>query len=125
MAEGLFGEELARTQSHWLTDFVDDEHGGIYSSIRANGQVADPTKANYWKNGFHAAEHALIMYIHEQQAAEDPVSLYFAVPAREAESFTAVPYLFSGDEISREILDTIEVGGDDLTRVRVTFDNIH
>jgi hypothetical protein len=123
-------KDLATTASNWLADYVDRPYGEVFRGIDRSGNPDrglysnELAKCNEWKNGFHSSEHALVLYIASSALAGKPVALYFAVPPDDVKTFTAKPYLFEGDEISREDLGGIAVGGRQLHRVRVTFDHI-
>ncbi|MFN3198222.1 MAG: AGE family epimerase/isomerase [Bradymonadia bacterium] len=118
---------LSQTGQHWLSDYVDATFGEVISGIRRDGQkvfawpATDTAKCNQWKNGYHSTEHALIMYLHGRHLEEQSVTLYFAVPEAEVESFVARPYIFEGREVSRMPMETFEVGGRTLRKVAVEF----
>jgi mannose/cellobiose epimerase-like protein (N-acyl-D-glucosamine 2-epimerase family) len=67
----------------WLEHFVDKEYGEVFQGIDRQGNTGDPPvysnfKSWEWKNGFHSAEHALIMYLHGRMLEGQPAELYFA-----------------------------------------------
>lgn len=118
---------LDKTAGHWLTDYVDPTFGEIIPGIRRDGQKVynwpptDTAKCNQWKNAYHSTEHALVLYLHGKHMEDQPVTLYFAVPEAEVESFIAKPYIFDGRELSRSPMETFEVGGRTLRKVAVEF----
>lgn len=122
---------LSSTGGAWLSDYVDPQFGEIISGIRRDGSAvynwpaADTAKCNEWKNGYHSTEHALIMYLHGLHLESAPMTLYFAVPEADLESFVARPYIFNGREVSREPLETFELGGRTLRKVAVTFEELY
>lgn len=124
-----YARTRAQTQQHWLEDFVDrgSPLREIIPSIRREGSRAypwsptDTAKCNQWKSAFHSVEHALVLTIAGHWAEDTPLTLHFAVPAAEAETFRARPYLFDGRELSRTRGATLAVGGGTLEQVRVEF----
>jgi len=86
---------------------------------------ADTAKCNEWKNGFHAAEHALVLYLFGHWLAGTPAPLYFAFPAGEAAALAARarPYTFPGRVAAVEDLGPL-AGDPTRHKVRVSFDEI-
>jgi len=86
---------------------------------------SDTAKCNEWKNGFHAAEHALVMYLFSHYLAATPAPLYFALPAADVAALAALsrPYTFLGRVAQVEDLRPL---ASDATRhvVRVSFDQL-
>ncbi|QDQ25711.1 N-acylglucosamine 2-epimerase [Chitinimonas arctica] len=104
MLEGDKADRWKAAGDWWLTHFVDSARGEVWGSLPADGK-ADTTqlKQHHWKNGFHSMEHALVNYIASQALADQPATLYFALPnSKLARNLTA--YMFGGREISRQNL---------------------
>lgn len=119
-----------KTQAHWLTDFVDPTNHEVFPDIKRDGSPgyswsADSTaKCNEWKNGYHSTEHALVSYLTASWLVDKPAELYFAVPASEVETFVARPYFFHGKESKRVAGEMLEVPGEPLREVRVSFSEL-
>lgn len=123
--EGGFTPLLARSAEGWLKYFVDKTNGEVYPDIRADGSVNSypetaTAKVWDWKNGFHAAEHALIMYIHGKVLEKQPVPLYFAQPSGTKE-FAARSYLLPLKEQGRTSGETFRLGSQEYRKVLVNF----
>jgi hypothetical protein len=78
---------LKQAYDYWLNHFVDKEHGEVWNTIAANGNIPDPgfPKSWFWKNAFHSVEHAYFAYLTSAQLENKPAVLYYAfktVPAR-------------------------------------------
>lgn len=124
---------LARTQSSWLEDYVDDAEPvrEVIPSIKANGDRAwgwrwtDTAKCNEWKNGYHSTEHALVLYLAGRHQEAATATLHFAVAEDEVERFEARPYVFRGTVASRTPAERLELGGRSLRHVEVGFVEIH
>mgnify|MGYP000064523678 CR=1 FL=1 len=119
--------KLSKTLAFWKKHYVDRQYKGIYDGRKRDGSgwgwpVSSTSKCNQWKNGYHAAEHALIMYILGHHLEKKAVPLYFAVPANQVQTFVPRPYIFQGRVVKRE--DLGDAGGG-LRKVRVTFDGIY
>ncbi|MCB9552405.1 MAG: AGE family epimerase/isomerase [Myxococcales bacterium] len=132
MVDPRFVDTLAATAGNWLRDYVDPlPPHGIIPGVRRDGSPAygwprsDTAKCNQWKNGYHATEHALILYLHGRDLEDRPATLHFAVAPAAVEGFVARPYLFEGTEIDRRPGDRIDVGGLSLQTVAVDFVDIH
>ncbi len=123
MADGRYTEILSNTAKHWF-NFVDKTNKEVYSDIGTNGTPSNTSgwKTSEWKNGFHSVEHALIMYIHGCHFEKKTLSLYFAVPQTDVNTFIAKPYIFEGTEISRTDCGAITIGGTELHKVRVDYE---
>lgn len=126
------GVDLAATAGHWIEDYVDPQPpGGVIPGIGRAGQPAfgwprsDTAKCNLWKNGYHATEHALVLYLHGRDREGLPATLHFAVPPAAAETFAARPYLYQGTESARRVGDELTVGGRALRAVAVDFVDIY
>jgi hypothetical protein len=94
------------------------------SGVR-NWSNSDTAKANEWKNGFHGAEHALVLYLFSHWLADRPAPLYFALPADRAQALAAEshPYTFLGRVATVE--DLRPLAADPSRRVvRITFDQL-
>lgn len=123
-----FADRLASSWPNWHADYVDRTRPAreVVPGVDRDGSWVwswtdgDTAKCNHWKNGFHSTEHALVGYLLGRYLEDLPAALYFA-PLADPDGFVAVPYVFTGDEASRESLGTTEVGGETLTRVRVEF----
>lgn len=133
LASQDYSSILENTLDNWRTDFVDTVYGnnrGIFDGVQRDGSghhwPADSTsKAWHWKNAYHETEHALIMYIIGRQMEGKNVELYFAVPESQKETFVAKPYMYEGKEVNREYLNSFEVDGQQLRKVKVTFTDVY
>jgi hypothetical protein len=127
-------ETVATTSGHFRAEYVDRtrparevvpsiSRGGVWVFNWPNNDTA---KANEWKNGFHASEHALVMYIFGHWLEGTPAPLYFALPADKVAALAAAsrPYTFLGRVAQVEDLKALDA---DPTRrvVRVSFDQVH
>ena len=54
-----------------------------------NWPNSDTAKCNEWKNGFHGAEHALVMFLFSHWMENTPAPLYFAFPADQIEALAS------------------------------------
>lgn len=130
MEKEQYTGKLTRTAKHWLEGFVDQQYKEVYFGIKEDGskgwdwKVEDVSKCSLWKNGFHSAEHALVMYIHGKTLEKKPVELYFAVPAAKVKTFIAKPYIFNGIETGRLPGKPVTVDGKDLVKVKVVFGSV-
>ncbi len=130
---GLADEvDLAATAGNWIADYVDPQPpGGIIPGIGRAGQPAfgwprsDTAKCNQWKNGYHATEHALVLYLHGRDREGLPATMHFAVPDDTVETFAARPYLYGGTEVDRRTGEAHDVGGRTLRAVAVDFVDIY
>lgn len=94
---------LGRAYEFWLGHFVDHRHGGTWPFAVTPGEEPPLLKAFLWKNGYHAAEHALVAMITANAWRGQPTTLYFAVPAGAEPAFLR-PYLFEGEaEVVRRL----------------------
>lgn len=124
---------LTETGGNWLEHYVDRTRAvrEVYPGIDRTGNPgwtwpdSDTAKCNLWKNGFHSTEHALVMYLLGKYLERAPVTLHFAVPDADVDTFVARPYTFLGREVSRTRGSTISVGGAELRQVEVTFDQLY
>lgn len=91
---------LERSWPFWLKHFVDRDNGEVYGWVAADGTPGYGLKQHHWKNGYHSLEHALIGYLVSQALSDEPVTLHYALKADTRERLA--PYLFDGEEISRE-----------------------
>lgn len=119
MIDQRYTDMLGKKAQTWMDHYVDKVNHEVYSDYGSGG------KAGEWKNGFHSTEHALVMYIHGKYLENKPLELYFAVPAEKKGTFTAKPYIFDGVENGRDYQEIINVDGQDLQKVKVTFDNLY
>ncbi len=129
---GVDGVDLAATAGHWIEDFVDDAGpGGVIPGIGRGGQPAfgwrrsDTAKCNQWKSGYHATEHAVVLYLHGRDREGLPATLHFAVDPAAVDDFAARPYLYAGTETARRPGETLTVGGRTLRAVAVDFVDIY
>ncbi|MEZ4364611.1 MAG: hypothetical protein R3B48_30830 [Kofleriaceae bacterium] len=95
-----YADYLAGSYACWLERFVDPVHHELWPWISPDWtptQYADggPPKAFHWKNGYHAAEHALVAMITTAGLTGQPLDLYYAF-AKEP-SAPVQPYYFRGD----------------------------
>ena len=124
---------VRQTAPNFLNDYVDRTRSAreLVPSTNRDGTWAynwgagDKAKCNEWKNGFHGAEHALVMTLfgHWLEGTEAP--LYFAFPADKVAALAANarPYTFQGHVAGYEDLGPL---ASDPTRhkVRVRFDQL-
>ncbi len=128
---GEYDTQLAQTAMGWL-DFVDLTRSAreLVPTLDADGEWVypwpenDTAKANQWKNGYHGAEHALIMYLHGHWRQNTPASLYFA-PSAAIDTFVAPPYVWHATERDRTAVQTVDIGGESHTVVRVRYDALY
>jgi mannose/cellobiose epimerase-like protein (N-acyl-D-glucosamine 2-epimerase family) len=121
-------DHLTSTTQFWLDHYVDRARAvrEVVSSVHRDGSGwgwpdNDTSKCNEWKNGYHSSEHALVLWLLGHAFSGEPAKLHFAVPAAMAQTFIATPYFFDGREVAREVLGPIDVAGDTLTAVDVSF----
>lgn len=124
---------VSTTAPHFVGDYVDHTRavGEVVPSVSRTGAwvypwpVTDTAKCNEWKNGFHAAEHALVMFLFGHWLEGTPAPLYFAFPTSEIADRTARlhPYTFLGRPARVEDLGAL---ASDPTRhkVRVSFEDL-
>lgn len=103
---------LERTASFWLDHYVDYEGYEVYSSVSRSGVAENRAKGNFWKNGFHSIEHALVMYIHGKYLENESVTFYYHLSYGEGDFY---PYIFDGS------VENVTVN-DDVTAV--TFNSV-
>lgn len=128
------GAMVATTAPNFVSDFVDRtrpvrelvpsvNRGGAWVTRWSDTSTA---KCNEWKNGFHGAEHALIMSLFGHYLEDTPAPLYFALPADKVDALARAsrPYTFLGRVAKVEDLRPL---ASDPTRrvVRVSFDQLH
>lgn len=124
---------LGRTAPSFLDDYVDRSRAAreVVPSIGRTGAWVyawpdtDTAKCNEWKNGFHAAEHALVLYLFGHWLAGTPAPLYFAFPTGQVTALAASahPYAFEGRVAAFEDLGAL-VGDPTRHKVRVSFDQL-
>jgi hypothetical protein len=124
---------VATTAPHFVADFVDRTRAAreVVPTISRTGAwvypwpTSDTAKCNEWKNGFHAAEHALVMSLFGHWLDGTPAPLYFALPADRLAELAARsrPYTFLGRVAQVEDLRPLAA---DPTRhvVRVSFEQL-
>ncbi len=123
--------ELERTWAGWRRDYVDRGRDvrEVVPSIDREGRWVwdwtddDTAKCNAWKNGFHAAEHALVGTLVGGHLGKEPVALHFA-PVSSAAEPAMRPYVFEGSVDTREVSDVVQVRGRELRPTLVTFRQI-
>ena len=120
-----FTSQLAVTGEGWLKYFVDKKNGEVYSDIRADGSHnnysdEDTSKVWDWKNGFHAAEHALIMYMHGATLEKTPLPLYFAFP-KGSKNLLTPAYILPLKETQRVSEGLFKHRGQDFEKIRVSY----
>lgn len=125
LLDGRFTGQLAATGAGYLKYFVDRVNGEVFPDIRPDGSSGpfadtDTSKVWDWKNGFHAAEHALIMYLHGAALEKSTVPLYFAFP--QGKSSTPAPsYILPLRERDRKAESVFTHRGQNFEKVRVNF----
>mgnify|MGYP001025476384 CR=1 FL=1 len=87
---------LSKTSEYWLRDMVDKKHGGVWMSALAPRNGRDP-KQFEWKNGYHEAEHALVLYLVTSAMTNQKIQLYFA-----HNLISDRAYFFSAKQLSSE-----------------------
>jgi hypothetical protein len=126
-------DTVATTSTHFRADYVDRTRAAreVVPSVSRTGAWVypwpdtDTAKANEWKNGFHTAEHALVMFLFSHWVEGTPAPLYFALPADRAMALAAAsrPYTFLGRVAKVE--DVKQLDADPTRRVvRVSFDEV-
>lgn len=90
---------LSDTYRFWLAFMVDHRRHGIWPGTHGPGGA----KQHFWKNGYHAAEHALVAYISMAAFRGEPVILYFALAEPSAGQLS--PYYFQASEVGWEMID--------------------
>lgn len=124
-------DRLATTAGHWRSDFYDPRVGEVVPSIKRDGSWGyswgdgDTAKCNEWKSGFHSTEHALVLYLAGRDLEGQAAELHFAVPAGDAASFIATPYIFTGEETGRTNLGDVTLGTRSLKKVKVSFRHLY
>jgi len=124
---------LGQTATNFRGDYVDRTRPAreVVSSVSRTGSWvypwpdADTSKCNVWKNGFHTAEHALVLYLFANWLAGTPAPLYFAFPAADVATRAAAarPYTFLGNVVKVEDLGPL-AGDPTRHKVRVSFDQL-
>jgi mannose/cellobiose epimerase-like protein (N-acyl-D-glucosamine 2-epimerase family) len=122
---GAYTPRLTSTSRGWLDHFVDEQYGEVFQGIDRQGNTGDPPvhsnfKSWEWKNGFHSAEHALIMYLHGRMLEKRPAELYFAASAN-PQRMKVAPYNFQGEEVYREVTGSTEVQDTAYQIIKVGF----
>ena len=122
---------LAQAAGNFLTDYVDRSRTvrELVPSVGRDGAWVwpwsdeDTAKCNDWKNGYHAAEHALVMYLMAHARRGSPATLYFAraLPEARDESLSYQPYLFDGVQLSERVSGELSLLGQRFTGVEVDF----
>ncbi|MFO0746658.1 MAG: AGE family epimerase/isomerase [Myxococcota bacterium] len=131
LTDGRYDAILGQTQAHWLATTPTRSTPARSSSVKRDGSpvypwpAGDTAKCNEWKNGYHSSEHALVMAMLGDRREGKEVTLHFAVPVADVETFVATPYIFLGRELGREAGATHEVGGRVLQDVTVRFADLY
>lgn len=103
LASAEAAEQLPAAYRTFFERYVDHRHGGTWPFAVDPADDPPVLKAHLWKNGYHAAEHALVGLITSNARRGEPVTLHFA-PAAGAEPPPLRPYLFEGDaEVVRRV----------------------
>lgn len=136
------------TAAHFPEDYVDRQTKSVEDSTKLAGEVisgvsrmgvgnfstnlSDTSKCNQWKNGFHAAEHALVMNLFAHWREGTPAPLYFAFPKADAQRLANLrgPYSFQGRVAAVEDRGSFSgknVAGDavEFQKTLVSFDQLH
>ncbi|MCK6684465.1 MAG: hypothetical protein L6R30_18845 [Thermoanaerobaculia bacterium] len=95
LEDRAFTGYLEKTAGCWFEVLVDPEHGEVWGSASPYDASKKRWKAHLWKNGYHSAEHALVMYLTAQELHGKPGTLHFAFGTGREE--TLRPYFFSGE----------------------------
>ncbi|MEM9044629.1 MAG: hypothetical protein AAGC81_08020 [Pseudomonadota bacterium] len=90
---------LTTSQSFWLSNFVDHQHGEVFNTVSFDGSVLedDVPKHWAWKAGFHSFEQALTAYIAGGGILDQPIDLYFAFSDHPG---YLQPYFFTADKVA-------------------------
>jgi hypothetical protein len=124
---------VSTTAPHFVGDYVDRTRAAreVVPSVSRTGAWVypwpdgDTAKCNEWKNGFHSAEHALVMSLFGHWLEGTLAPLHFAFPAAEIAERTARlrPYTFQGRPARVDDLGPLAA---DATRhkVRVSFEEL-
>ena len=93
----------------WHERLVDGENGGVWGWADPVDPARHAAKAHLWKNGYHEAEHALVMAITAAALHGEPAELYFALPAETAGMGGGgrrgvAPYFFRGRIVERRAI---------------------
>jgi hypothetical protein len=121
---------VGETARHFREDYVDRNWPArevVPSVNRTGGWVypwppSDTAKCNEWKNGFHAAEHALVLYLFSHWLSGTPAPLYFAFPAASVQALAAAARPYTLDGRVSQVEDLGPLAGDPTRhKVRVHF----
>ncbi len=110
---------LERAYDFWFSHFVDHRYAGTWPFAVPPGEQPPLLKATLWKNGYHAAEHALVGLVTANALRGEPVTLYFAA-AEGAAPEELRPYLFEGDSEVVRRLPLPQMPGYERLQVRFT-----
>lgn len=104
LSNPAYAELLPKTYDYWFKNFVDHQNHEVWGRVSADNEPKTQSmKIHHWKNGYHQLEHALVGYLTTQALADEPASLYFALPANSEAKLT--PYYFEGTVLEKS--DTI------------------
>jgi hypothetical protein len=106
---------LPATAVCWRSRLVDSVHGGVWGWADPDDPTRHFSKAHLWKNGYHEAEHALVLAITSAALGGEPARLYFALPSK---NDPVTPYLFRGRVARRRTVAPLaELPGQRIERV--------
>lgn len=110
----------------WLERFVDPNGKEVWPFLPPDFRpeqfaAGGPPKAFHWKNGYHAAEHALVALLTTAGLRGEPVTLFYAF-AREPVRAHVQPYYFRGEVLAER--DHALVGALGLRGKAVTFSTV-
>lgn len=104
--EANYIEDFLAGSAFWESSFMDGMRGDTHLTVRANGEVVTPQKANQFKASYHSVEHGMLNYLYlAAWVNREPVTLHFRITAcDEGDVLYALP---------------IEVPGAALTKVKI------
>jgi mannose/cellobiose epimerase-like protein (N-acyl-D-glucosamine 2-epimerase family) len=91
-----YARYLPDIYSYWLNNFVDKNHGGVWSGAGGG------SKQHLWKNGYHEAEIGLVALITTQKVKGEPFELFF-----KRDSGHYQPYLFNLEPVAKSSKDGV------------------
>lgn len=113
LSDPAYTRYLDESYRTYFASLVDPVNGGVYS-FPGDARGA---KAHHWKNGYHAAEHALVGYLASAIQRKETFRLYFAFPAS-VDPPPAPAYYFDAEETLRRSMETLQGG---LKKTRVSY----
>lgn len=86
---------------YYMKNFVDREHGEVYTNTSRNGSVSNSAKAHYWKAGYHSIELGYYVYLYGNLYLHyKPVTLYYCFKPIEAErEFSLYPLAIENSKL--------------------------